>query len=1136
MSGNASRYSFQKERRYSQQILSQGAMVTDADQREGMAIGLRNTTALGDTSIRTGVPQTGGVVRWSEELSPSAHKVIDGIGPGKVVADGHVGEVRAEDGASLEQGAGLDLLHQQQDLLGAPEIDAGAQPVALFADLWHRHVGPAEDPRLVDPAFLSAETSTRTELMAQLKLAPTPGELTDAEIATRVQDNGLPRVGDFRLTEVAFTNEIIEPDDCDPCATTLEDPNQDAGNDLFRLEVHASHHNKPNMEAPSVPAVQPEDTRVILKWSRDNGHVEVPVSAADTLLSDSAFDTAVFELTWLAAEQRLGLYTAGMTDRLATLHARSDIKAAMAAAPEGAMLRVWDGAVRIDLDEDDLAPEPVGTLTVEGSMEVTDGIWTLSLDVGGLDLVMVADDIETVPYVLPGDAWSVEIREYATETGDKLIWHAEPVEVEHHYTFIGMIEGEEFRNEAQPDMRARAFPALTELDALDIGYDNSQSEAKAWTVQGALDLLFARPQGEGHDCHCTFCINPKADLAEQLTKIAENLSEEENSHALICIPAGRFELVAPVEFRNGVAVTLRGAGRDLTVLEVAKAKPNLGMVNFFGLKSCRLEEMSFVGDMQIDDPESRTWVVGVHDVGDFEAWRISMRVARSDDGMAQGIVVAPVEKSVAGTNVTVRESIFRVAAGAQAIGVWRGAASLKLENNQFRSINFETFGGAGKLSASNDLVARTAVDRRTLEREALIAQNLFAPYPGNSELLLNFTDLPPDVRPGAERYWTLALRMLKDSGEIGEPEEFAKVKSNLTTIHAASNRLLEAENMARVARAPGPGIRGGPRRLPVLAALTGKDTRPTFGKLGAGTPGLVGNFTKFRPILAAGGSIDEPVTTGDDLSASDKAALKLVNTANGLIAGDIKVAGFIGQMATVLGLVADNKESGPPNWGVFSFTNTSIPATITGNAFVELDVAIDLAANETDLPADFFTAPRRTNISDNRIRRIIRFDRVFPPEWGEGAEGIFEGRQPITLTNYEDVTVDNNAIAQVLPDNMGLEQVQPIYEPNFPTGMSSFSAITFNGRVGPKLRAVGNSAYLLRHCVFVNARPWKTSLDADHPPSNHFVLRENSALPYIRREVDMPAVHLSDQLDAGVNITFRLVINDNWLPNKKHET
>ena len=1134
MSGNASRYSHQRARRYSQTILSQGAMVTDADQREGQAIGLRNTLTLGNAAIRTGVPQTDGIVRWEKVEAPSAHKVMIGIRPGRVVADGHVGEVRATEGGTLAGDPGFDLLHQQADLLDAPELTDTVGPLVCYCDLWHRHVGPAEDPRLTDPAFLAAETATRTELVAQLKLSPLTGAPTDAELKVRVEDSGLPRFGDFRLTAVDFAAEIVEPDACDPCATTLEDPNQDAGNDLFRLEVHLSPFNTAVLDDPEVPAGIPDAERIVLKWSRDNGSVEVPVSAADALLSDSTFDTAVFELTRLPAEQRLGLFTDGMTDRLATLHSRVDIEAAIAGAPADAMLRIWDGAVDINLDVADLDVQPVGTLSAEGTITKAGDTWTLEIELGGLALTLEAGDLVNVPYILPGDAWSVEIREYAEADGEKLIWTDEPVEIEHFYCFVGVIEDGDFRNEDEPDMRARAFPALTELDALDIAYDNSRSEAEASTVQGALDLLFARPAGEGHDCICTYCVDPGEDLVAELSRIAEEVAADEIRHALICIPAGRHFLAEPVAFKAPAGITLRGAGRELTVIELGKAFTDSGMIGFNSSKTVRVEEMSFVGDLVIDDADSVPFVIGVHDVADFTAWRVSMRVAREGDRLSHGIRVTPLEGEDSRTAVTVRDSIFRLGAQAQAIGIWRGAASLTLEGNEFRALNAETFGGSGKLSAANDFIARTSVDRRTPAREAQIADGFFAAYPGNSEFLLNFTDVPPAVRPAAERYWVTTLRMLRNRGRISEPVEFAQVQADLFTINVASSKLVEAEIMAADAGSGAAGVSVDDLRgRPVLGALTGGGPRPLLADFGAGP--VVGNFTVFQPILAAGGSVEAGVQFDGDLSANDQAALDLVTRADSLIANGLTVAEFIGRVGPILDLVArDFTNPGPPTWGVFCFTLAAIPAIVTGNRFVDLDVAVDLAANETGQSREPFTVPRMAMVSDNVVRRVLRLNRVLPPEWGPDAGDIFFGRQPITLTNYEDVTVENNNIGQVRPDDMDDGDYAQIYGRNFPAGMSSFSAISLNARMGPKVRSIGNSSFSFRHCIHVNCLPWKPRFDPDDPPANFWVFRENSALPLFRGEGGRQhAVELAEATQGEVNSTLHLAIADNWLPNPK---
>jgi hypothetical protein len=1138
MSGNASRYSHQKGRRFSQLIYAPGAMVTDADQREGMAIGLRNTTTLGGTAIRTGVPKTEGIVAWAEVADPSAHKAMTGIRPGKVVADGHVGEVRARSGATLDGGAGIDLLWKQHDLLDAPELADLGGPYACFVDLWHRHVGAAEDPRLVDPGFLSAETSNRTELMAQLKLAALEGGApADAALRPRVEET-LPMHGDFRLTAVAFTSETIEPDVCDPCATVLEDPDQDAGNNLFRLEVHASAFNRADLTDDHAPCLVPGDARVALKWSYDNGSVEVPAAQAMTVLDDSAFDTAVFEITTHAGEQMLGLYTEGMSDRLATLHSRSDVEAALAGAPPDAILRVWDGAVSIDTGVGDLDVQPVGTLSAEGSI-TTGASWTLEISLGGLALTLEATPSGAAPYILPGDAWCVEVREYATDTGETLIWAPEPVEIEHHYAWVGFIANGAWRNEDQPDMRARAFPALTELDALDVRYDNTLTGAAAWTVHGALDLLFQMPPGEAEcDCQCTFTVDPDASLADQLNEIAERIRGEGIERALICFPAGRFALEEPVAFSDAAAITLRGAGRDLTVIDVLRAVENTGIISFFTVETVNLEEFSIVGNLNVD---GEIWGLGIHDVSAFSAWRVSMRITVHEGARMQAMRLMSDRGNDVPARVTVRECVFRIGGNTQALLIWRAASTLLVQDNEFRAIEIETFGAGHVLNASNDFVLNTNVVPRTPARERQIGDGFFMPYPGNSELLLDFTGIAPAAREAAGRYWTVTLRMLNDQGEIAAAEDFADVRRAVSTLNAAARIVVEAE-AAELFRSPA-GRRDDDaivEDFPVIGALTRGRGGVSSGFIGA-TTARTGRIANTGAILVAGGS--RPGDTGRGDSTADLAALRLIEVANGHLTSGGTVASFVGAIAPFLRLPeSSDRAHGLPNWGVFAYTRMPIEAAIAGNRFLDLDVAIDLVARPSDSMRLRFAPPVPATIRDNTVLRRVRTDRVIPDVSGEepnpAGEGLHIGRHPIFVFGYSDMTIENNAITQIKPDDMSAEEFEErFFGSQLPDGMSSFSAISVHGVVGPKLRAIGNAAFAMRHCVYVNAEPVRRA-NFDMADDNVWIFRENSALPVflIDRDIPSPAVVLGPAALGGGHPHPRRIFGDNHPINSDFET
>jgi hypothetical protein len=100
--------------------------------------------------------------------------------------------------------------------------------------------------------------------------------------------------------------------------------------------------------------------------------------------------------------------------------------------------------------------------------------------------------------------------------------------------------------------------------------------------------------------------------------------------------------------------------------------------------------------------------------------------------------------------------------------------------------------------------------------------------------------------------------------------------------------------------------------------------------------------------------------------------------------------------------------------------------------------------------------------------------------------------------------------------------------------MQSFAAISVNGRIGPKLRVIGNASFLSRHCLHVNALPWEPFPNPNDPPHSHWVLRENSALPVIRRETAiLPAVEMIQDAKDQLDKLFRLHISDNWMRNKE---
>ncbi len=399
-------------------------------------------------------------------------------------------------------------------------------------------MGPAADKRLTDPAFLGAETSGRHERLTQVKLIPVTA--LPATGAAAAIEQGLPRHGDLRLAAVALAATVVTADPCDPCAALVDDDNGPSGNDHFRIEVHSSPYDRATIGAGGVTCLSPETGggatgRVMLKFSRDNASVEIPAEGRALLIADAAFATAVFELTAPDSEQQLGLAAHAPVARAGRLLTLAGLSALTDAESAGRIIRVWDGACSIDLRQATLDPNSVGTLGMTGTL-TRGATWDLRLRVLDLDLRFGASPgTGQVPFLLPGDAWCVDIREYAASTADQIAFRPEPVETHHAYAFLGRWTGGAFATEtATTDMRSRRFPALTRLDAQSVSWSNHHHTSIATnTVQGAIDLLFSRPTGGS--CLCTVCLDPSFPLEDQINDLEGKLPPKADASA--CRPA-----------------------------------------------------------------------------------------------------------------------------------------------------------------------------------------------------------------------------------------------------------------------------------------------------------------------------------------------------------------------------------------------------------------------------------------------------------------------------------------------------------------------------------------------------------------------------------------------------------------------
>ncbi len=220
---------------YSGVYQQQGRMLTDADWNELTEIvKTRLDSALRDV-IGSGTPDRAGAVRASAP---------DTLVWGNLYVNGIPARLRPRDG---DADAAFDYAEQRDYPSPSP---LPLPPYALYVDVWERAVNALEDSSLRDVALHGADTTTRTETMAQVKWAPVGFDAEDATVN--------PTRGSALLT-LQLRAGIAERDPCDPCADEIA-LSDAVGNYLFRVEVHDVDY-----AADGLP------TRVVLKWSRENG-------------------------------------------------------------------------------------------------------------------------------------------------------------------------------------------------------------------------------------------------------------------------------------------------------------------------------------------------------------------------------------------------------------------------------------------------------------------------------------------------------------------------------------------------------------------------------------------------------------------------------------------------------------------------------------------------------------------------------------------------------------------------------------------------------------------------------------------------------------------------------------------------
>lgn len=452
MKTQISRDSFQPAKRYSGIQQQQGRMLTDADWNELVALcGEQLAQALKDV-IGSGSPRVGAV-------SVTADRKIQ---PGELYVDG----IRAQ-----LPGKSPLAANSQPDLPGYPALPATG-PYIVYADVWDRAVTFLEDPSLRDPGLHGADTCTRTQTMLQVKVCP----------STVNPETGLAHQGNATLS-LALHASMEAGDLCDPCAGLISAGKGRVGSYLFRLEVHAVEGSATN------------PTRLILKWSSENGAEQYEALPIEQMPPGFVASDFVYEFHNIMTEKHVGLFVGtGFTPT----HGALATSYVVPGSPPKEWARRWDGfceLTRSGLTWSLVTGRDRGVVLTTGGSASAPGHVTLGSSIQiNLEALRLTLDL-TGKTFLAGDFWLAPVREAVHGPGSSVLSAAEPRGITHHYLRLAQVlaDGSVVPFENDADKRQHSFPPLTDLHAHDVGYQTTCAsglfDATHDNVEKALNRL-----------------------------------------------------------------------------------------------------------------------------------------------------------------------------------------------------------------------------------------------------------------------------------------------------------------------------------------------------------------------------------------------------------------------------------------------------------------------------------------------------------------------------------------------------------------------------------------------------------------------------------------------------------------------
>jgi Family of unknown function (DUF6519) len=452
MKGDFSRLTFAERKHYRRVLMQQGRVQVDADGNEQIAIDahLAATTTY-DVIGQSGYPLAllaDGTPAGGFAIALAANGADLSISKGRFYVDGLLVENERADATLLKQ---PDSPYPANAALAALNLVPNGVYV-VYLDAWERLITALDDPAIRESALGGPDTSVRTKLVWQVKLALAEPRGNDLPTCASVGDGWRP--ANPNPGRLAARTGAPKPDEL-PCILPPQSGYRRLENQLYRVEIHTAGGFG----------------TATYKWSRENGSVVVSVVAPGGANPPPTVSGPAFTVASLGLDASLG-FKAGdwveLTDDATEL-----------AGQAGQLLRIGTAPANGTITTSAAAANPVDLARhpklrrwdqtgagLEHGVQIVDGGWVELED--GVEVQFSDGHYEV------GDYWLIPARTKTSVQSGNVEWPLDEVTatpsllpprgIAHHYAQLALVA---FSNGAfapiggtVPDCR-HPFPPLT---------------------------------------------------------------------------------------------------------------------------------------------------------------------------------------------------------------------------------------------------------------------------------------------------------------------------------------------------------------------------------------------------------------------------------------------------------------------------------------------------------------------------------------------------------------------------------------------------------------------------------------------------------------------------------------------------